>query len=102
LTNIGAHPSGAGLGSGQRQGEGQQIPAKANHPGSRLGVLNYLGILGHNPLYFSEYDLKIKKYITESEYAKILVNLCKEIVKNLSGEMKFLLKKYKYKHKKFL
>ncbi len=48
VTNIGAHPGSAGLVSGQPKAEGQQITTKANHPGSRLGVLNYLGILGHN------------------------------------------------------
>ena len=48
MTDIGAHPSAAGLGLGKRQGEGQQIPAEANHAGSRAGVLYYTGVLGHH------------------------------------------------------
>jgi hypothetical protein len=85
MADVGTHPGGAGLGLGQRQGEGQQIPAEANHPSSRLGVLSYLGVLGHNFFYFSEQDLKIIDYNTGSEYAKILVDLRKEIVKKLGG-----------------
>ena len=41
--------------------------------------------MGHNYFYFSEYNLKIINYNTEYEYAKILINLHPEIVKNPGG-----------------
>jgi hypothetical protein len=81
MPDIGAHPGGAGRGLGQRQGEGQQIPAEAYHPGSREGVLDYLGVLGHNSYlncafqilkkgHFFTFQNKILKYNIASEFAK--------------------------------
>jgi hypothetical protein len=69
MTNIGAHPGGAGLGLGQRQSEGQQISAEANHAGPRAGVLNYPGVLGH---YSGSFLNKIIKYNKQYQFAKIL------------------------------
>jgi hypothetical protein len=87
MPDIGSHPGGARLGLGQRQGEGQQIPAEANHPGSREGVLDYLGVLGHNFYlnravqifkkdHFFTFQKKILKYNMDSEFAKIFVTIC--------------------------